>query len=70
MTDGKLTKGEVALVRDQLSEKLRSLEGELCKAKADGKAKKCAKIEEAIAKIEEKKDLLAERKPIVYVPKT
>ena len=44
--------------------------GELCKAKADGKAKKCAKIEEAIAKIEEKKDLLAERKPIVYVPKT
>jgi hypothetical protein len=69
VNDGKLTKGEVALVRDQLTEKLRSLEGELSKAKADGKAKKQAKIEEAIAKVEEKKESLSGRKPIVYAIK-
>mmetsp|Transcript_7121 Transcript_7121/g.18397 ORF Transcript_7121/g.18397 Transcript_7121/m.18397 type:complete len:415 (-) Transcript_7121:109-1353(-) len=69
VNDGKLTKGEVGLVRDQLSEKLKGLEAERQKADAAGKMKKVAKIEQAMGKVVMKKALVDGRKPIVYAIK-
>ena len=66
VTEGRLTKGEISLVREQLSDKVAQLSEELERAKADGKSKKAAKIDEAIERILDRKDSLAELKPTVY----
>ena len=66
VTEGRLTKGEISLVREQLSDKVAQLSQELERAKADGKSKKAAKIDEAIERILDRKDSLAELKPTVY----
>jgi len=64
VSNGKLTRGEVRLVWAQLSDKIKVLEGEAEKAKADGKAKKVSKIQEAIEKMEARRDGLADIKPM------